>query len=133
MSSVLKRYCISVGFGLLLFILVIVNHGLFSAETLKDKIRILSDACTIPGTVLLMLGFLCMIANKGTFMALGYAFKNIARIIIPGAGLREKGTYYDYVSEQKEKKPMSFGFLTISGICFLAIAVVLIVVYYNIK
>lgn len=136
MSPVLKRYCISVGVGLFLFVLVIVNHGLFEAESTKDQIRILADAFTIPGTVILMFGFLMMVSNTGVFSGLGYAMKNIARIVIPGVGLRKQGTYYDYLKdkrEKREKNQVSFGFLFITGAAFLLIAVVLVVIYYNMK
>lgn len=135
MKVLLKRYLISVGIGLLLFALVIINHGFFSADSLKDKIRILADAFTIPGTVILMFGFLMMVSGTGVFNGLGYAMKNIARVFIPGAGLKNQGTYYDYVTKKKEergKNPTKFGFLIITGIAFLLVAVILILIYYQI-
>ena len=95
-----------------------------------EKLRLLGDAFTIPGVILIMVGFLVMVANGGFFNGISYAFSYAVRMLIPGAN-KDVGKYSDYVERRSKTPKMSFSFLFVVGGVFLAVAVVFVVLFYN--
>ena len=95
-----------------------------------EKLRLLSDALTIPGVILIMVGFLVMVANGGFFNGISYAFNYAVRMLIPGAS-KDVGKYKDYVERRSKAPKLGFSFLFVVGGVFLAVAIVLIILFYN--
>lgn len=106
-----------------------LNHG-FAEFSTADKLRVICDALTIPGTVLVLVGLLIWVTNQGTLYGLGYIAGNGLKALIPGKGLERTERYADYVSRKKEKKITGYGFLYISGGVTLALAMVFLALFY---
>jgi len=117
------------GGGLCLFCLS--NNGYYTAATQADKYRCLCDAFTIPGTVLLMLGLLCIIAGAGALDGIAYAVRSLKRAFIPFAGVKHE-RYGDYVKERRSKPRLKTGFLLVTGGAFMAAAILFMVLFYQI-
>ena len=94
--------------------------------------RILCDAFTIPGSILIMVGVLVMIANAGNFIGLGYAARHLKNMLIPFSHKKEE-PYYDYYErKRKEGKVKGYGFLFITGAFYMAIAMVFYALFYSV-
>ena len=102
----------------------------FSAMTTVEKYRTLCDGFTIPGLVLLCVGVLLWVAGDGFFYGLSYCLNVAWRALIPGARQKTE-RYYDYVTRKKEKKVTGYSFLFLCGGACMAIAVVFLVLFYQ--
>lgn len=126
----LLKYGITAAAGGLLAWLTLDLHGFSRALPRLDQYRLLCDAFTIPGVLLVMIGFLVMIANAGNFLALGYAVKHAVRMLIP-FGNKKDERYYDYYQRKREQgKVTGYGFLFVTGLLFMAVAMVFFVLFY---
>ncbi len=126
----LIKYGVSIGIGLLLAYGYIALRE-FSPAPLVEKYRMLCDAFTIPGVVLLMSGALMSVANAGALEGVGYVLSQGFGMLIPGKGLGTE-TYEEYIERKREKRVKGYGFLYISGALFLAVALVFIILFYSI-
>lgn len=126
----LLKYGITASIGLLMVTLTVDLHGYAAAENTQEKIRILADAFTIPGVVIILFGVLVMIANEGMFDGLTYVFSYAAKMLIPGMDKTHE-RYADYVTRKREKGPMKgFGFLFVVGGIFLAVSILFTVLFF---
>lgn len=115
--------------GFLTYLVVSLRD--FDDASVKERFLILADAFTIPGVILLCIGILVALSNKGIFLGFSYAIKYVYRMLVPGVS-KDHETYGDYVEQQREKgKASGFGFLFFTGLAFLLIAVVFIVLFYR--
>lgn len=129
--SFLLRYGITALIGGLLAFATVSLHGYSNALPKLQQYRILCDAFTIPGVILIMVGFLVMIANAGNFMGLAYAAKHALKMLIPFGNKRDE-RYYDYYQrKQAQGKVKGYGFIFITGIAFMAVAMVFFVLFYQ--
>ena len=128
----LVSYAVAILLGLGVAILVASNYGFGEAENAMVRYRILCDACTIPGVILLCSGILSWIAGQGSFDILAYAGRNILRIFHREA---QHVTYYDFVEERREKRAQKekghFLFLIFTGAAFLLVAVIFLLLFYK--
>ena len=101
------------------------------AEQLSERYRILSNAFTVPGVLLLMVGVLLYISTTGVFDTLGYALGRFARSLIPGAQYRDE-KFYDYKTRKNEKRAGGYSCLFIVGAAFTLVAIVFLILYHTI-
>lgn len=134
MSSKVKanliKYGVSIGIGLLLAYAYVALRD-FSSEPLVEKYRILCDAFTVPGVLLLMSGLLMSISNAGALDSLGYIVSQGFSMLVPGKGLG-KEKYADYVERKRKNRVKGYGFLYISALLFLAVTAVFMILFYSI-
>ncbi len=93
----------------------------------KDAARIchiLCDSFFSVGTVMSCAGLLIFSANEGTFDMLSYGVSSFLDIF-RAKSKKKYDTFYDYRESRAEKK-ISFGFLLICGLCFVAVSLVLL-------
>lgn len=102
----------------------------FDGAKLVDQYRMLSDAFTVPGILLLMFGCLIWISNLGALDGLAYAVSFAVRSLIPGGRYRDE-KYGDYVERKREKRVKGYGFLFISGSVTMAVAIVFMILFYS--
>jgi hypothetical protein len=102
----------------------------FENQSLMERYRILCDAFTMPGVLLVMFGFLLAISNDGFFIGLAYCADVTIKSLTPGGRLKIK-KYFDFVQERKGKKVMGFGFLFVVGGVCLAAAIVFMILFYR--
>ena len=101
----------------------------FAAASQMEKYRMLCDAFTIPGILLLSIGILIAIANEGAFNGIGYALSYLAKALTFRGGRQEK--YYDYVERKRERRATGYGFLFITGAGFMALALIFMILFYR--
>ncbi|MBP5151353.1 MAG: DUF3899 domain-containing protein [Lachnospiraceae bacterium] len=132
----LKRFIIAftVSFiaGIALFIFYLVSRD-FPVAELKENYRILADAATVPGLLFVMFGALVWAAGKGAVDGVSFAMSRALQALIPGARANADETYADYLERRREKRKKSLGysFLLLTGLGFMIVAVVFVVLFYN--
>lgn len=128
-TAFLLKYGITTLVGGLLTWLTLDLHGFSSTMPKLQQYRLLCDAFTIPGVILVMVGFLVMIANAGNFLGLGYAVKHAVKMLIP-FGNKKDERYYDYYQRKQQGKITGYGFIFITGLVFMAVAMVFFTLFY---
>lgn len=132
LKSILLKYGITALIGALMVFIVMRNYGYADAATQVDKVLILSNAFTIPGVILIMVGFLVMASNEGAFNGISYAMSYAVRMLIPGGGAAKQEKYGDYVMRRREKEKAKVGFIFLVGLVYLVVAIVFTVLFYQI-
>ena len=131
--KIILRYSITIAAAGLMSLLVLYLHSFWDATTLEQKYKILADAFTIPGVVLVMFAALIWVSSTGFFDGLTYAFTCFGGMLIPFFRKgKEHQTYYDYKMSMKDKKAKGYSFLFFVGILFVAISVVFIALFYSV-
>lgn len=126
----LIKYGLSIGIGLLMAYAYIALRD-FSSALLVEKYRMLCDAFTIPGIVLLMSGALMSVSNAGALEGVGYVLSQGFGMFIPGRGIGTE-SFADYLERKRSKRVKGYGFLYISAALFLAAALVFMILFYSI-
>lgn len=126
----LLKYGITSAVGILMVMATLDLHGYAEASSALERYRILADAFTIPGVVLMLCAVLVAVANEGAFEGISYALSYAVSMLIPGIH-RERERFEDYIERRREKgRTRDFGFLFFVGAVFFAIAVIFIVLFY---
>lgn len=132
MKTAVSKYLTTFIIGIVLVILVIALSDFSSAEDIHEKMRILSDGCTLAGVMIFLSGALVWISGQGVFYGIGYTMKHLFVSLVPGMGAMREERYYDYVTRRQEnRKNGSFAHLLTVGGFFLAAAVVFTVLFYK--
>ncbi len=101
----------------------------FWEQTLDAKFVTLCDCFTVPGVLMLCVGTLIAISNKGGLDSLSYVLGYAFRALIPGGrGRGEK--YGDYVLRKREHPVRGYGFLLISGALVMGLALIFLIAFY---
>lgn len=103
----------------------------FASQQLMDKYRILCDAFTIPGALMLLFACLLSLSGEGSLDGIGYCLSQAAKILTFRGTNTEK--YADYLERRQSKRIKGFGFLYVVGIAFLAVAVVFLVLFQSVR
>ena len=125
----IKYGCSAVVVGLIVWA-YLAGHPI-GAEKLHDQYRILCDAFTIPGILFLMIGCLVWASGQGALDGLGYVLSFATKSLIPGKR-KEVERYYDYVQRKREKRTKGYGFLLITGLVTLAVAMVFFALFFSV-
>ena len=126
----LIKYGVTVLLGAGLVWLTLELQGYAYLKSDMERYRLLSNAFTIPGSILLMLGLLVLISSTGAYDGLTYALRWLRMTLLPfGASKHER--YYDYVQRRRTRPKVHGGFLMVVGGAFLAVAVVFIFLFYR--
>lgn len=126
----LVKYGVAALFGAALAVLYVAVRD-YAGSSTADRYRMLCDAFTIPGVLLMLSAALCALSNAGSFTALGYAGRHLLDMLIPGPG-KGPERYGDYVERRREKKITGYGFLFHVGAAFFAVALVFFFLFYRV-
>ena len=128
--KILRKYFIATLCAAVFSSMILWLKEIGEAEILSDKFKILSDAFTVPGVLLIMIGALIWTSTQGIFDGLGYSFGRIGSMFIP---LYQKSfehlTYYDYKMSKNDKRIKGYSFLFYVGIGFFVIGILFFVLY----
>ena len=128
--KIFLRYSITTAVAGLVVLLVLSLHGYGEATLPVEKYKILADAFTIPGMLMILFAALLWVSSEGAFDGLGYAFRQFGSMIIPFFGRKYKHkTYYEYKTEKKDKRARGYSFLFFVGLAFMVVAVVFIILH----
>ena len=101
-----------------------------SEATQLDWYRILSDAFTLPGRLLVFSSILVWLSGEGALDGILYCGYALIRLIIPGKALEPMEKYGDFVERRREKKTTGYGYLIITGGISVAIGIVFLVLFH---
>ena len=114
----------------ILVVILFVSSSDFGAQTTVDKYKILCDAFTIPGLLMLMFAAMLSISNEGGLDGVSYLVKQGFRMLTFRGISQEK--YLDYVQHRRENRLTGYGFLYIVGAVFMAVALIFMALFYSI-
>ena len=137
MKSKTKRIIISYAVTILVgALLVWLYIGLrdYEGAALKERYKMIADALTIPGLLFVMFGLLVWASFQGAMDGLGYAFRNLISALIPGMRIQKQEGYKEYLEARREKRRESrgYGFLFFSGLLFMGLASIFVILYYRV-
>ena len=113
----------------ILVVILFVSSSDFGAQTTVDKYKILCDAFTIPGLLMLMFAAMLSISNEGGLDGISYLVKQGFRMLTFRGISQEK--YLDYVQHRRENRLTGYGFLYIVGAAFMVIALIFMALFYT--
>ncbi len=122
----LTGYAVCLLFGTAIFLIVCETNGYRTLTSEQEKARILCDAFTIPGIMLVLGSGLVFAANHGAFYGIGYGLRTVKDHLLPFLP-HEYVRYGDYIARKKEKKVTGYSFIFYTGLIFLVIAVILLI------
>lgn len=124
------KYIVASLCGAAVCLAVIFGKNILSAESVAQKIKILADAFTIAGLVLILSGLFVWIMRQGTFNGMGFAFRSLF-VALHDSEYRQshKESYSEY-KERKSKKDTPFLFLIITGVAFMIPAIIFTVLFF---
>ena len=114
----------------ILVVILFVSSSDFGAQTTVDKYKILCDAFTIPGLLMLMFAAMLSISNEGGLDGVSYLVKQGFRMLTFRGMSQEK--YLDFVQHRRENRLTGYGFLYIVGAAFMAVALIFLALFYSI-
>ena len=124
-------YLITAGVGISVTLLVALTRGGFTETDLQIQMQIWSDACFATGVFLTCGGLIVVASNGGVFDMFGYSMTLLLSVFLSSKVKRKYKTFYDYRESKKEKK-LSFSYVLIVGLCFIAFAGAFLIAYYNV-
>lgn len=132
--GVIARYFAAFMTGGFITWFILKANSFAEVEETAEKYRILSNAFTSPGVILIMVGILVWISTKGALDMYSYAMGGLFRRLIPGARLTnpaEKETFYDYTQKKNAKRAKGYAFLFVSGGIFTAVGIVFLILFHT--
>ncbi|MCM1440841.1 MAG: DUF3899 domain-containing protein [Roseburia sp.] len=133
MKEFLKKalpYIISAVIGIIIFVVIICTKKIWNAETSKVTVQILCDAFFVPGVCLAGVGLLIFASNGGVFDMLSYAVIRFFDLFKRDVRNKKYKDFYEY-REAKKGRKRGMAFMLIVGAVFVAISVILLIVWYN--
>ena len=130
----LIKYGVSISLSLLLaffYVYVRVDFADPGATALVEWYRIICDAFTIPGLILLMLGCLMSLSNTGAMDGLGYVVSIALKMLIPGGGLKME-RYKEYLDRRRANRVRGYGFLYLVGAGCMMVSLVFMALFYSV-
>ncbi len=125
------KYLAALGVGGLLVMFVLLGRGFFQSPALLEQYRILADAFTTAGVVLIMVGVLIWVSTTGLFDMITFALSKFGRALIPFSKKSDE-KYYDYVVRKREKRFSGYLFVFIVGALYMIPAIIFTVMFYSI-
>lgn len=130
---------IKYGISAALVLVLAYTFVAFRVESLSDLAllssvelyRMLCDAFTIPGLLFLMAGLLMTVSNAGALDGVGYVVGNALKMLIPGKAAKME-RYKEYLDRKRENRPKGYGFLYVVGGATMAVAMVFLLLFYQV-
>ena len=128
--NILLKYSVTALCAAAMVLFIIWLRDLDNAPNLAERYRVISDAFTVPGVRLVMIGALVWVSTEGFFDGLSYAFNRAGSMLIPffKKSLKHQN-YYDYKMSKQEKRAKGYSFLFFVGLAYLAVGVVFVFLY----
>ena len=125
----LTKYAVCFGVEAVIAFLVIWSRGFFT-DSAAVNLQIWADAFFVAGIMMTLFAGLLFVSSEGALIGIGFVLRNVVLSFIPmGRARHEK--YADY-RERKldEMKKRDNSSITVTGLFFLIIGVILTVIWY---
>ena len=123
----INKYLITLGIGFALALYIAYSKDVFAQTELSKIFHILTDSFTLPAVLFTGIGALAFVSNEGGFDALSYGLTSFFDLFRKEKRNKYK-TFYDYKVE-KAQKTISVNFILICGIIFMAIMLIMYLLY----
>ena len=128
-SSFIK-YAICVGIELVIAFLVIWSKGFFT-DRAAVNLQILSDAFFVSGILMTLFAGMLYVSSEGALVWIGFVLRNAILTFFP-MGRAKQERYADYRERKmREMKNNNDSCILITGLFFLAIGIVLTLIWYS--
>ena len=135
MSKRAKINLTKYGSAVLAVALLVVSYlqtNPIAGKPLVDQYRILSDAFSIPGLLLIFAGLLIWVSNAGALDAISYCLSTAITALIPGRRVLGFEKYGDYKERKSGKAIKGYGFLFVVGAAATAVSIVFVFLYESV-
>lgn len=122
------KYLITLFVGLLLAFFVALSKDIFDENNIKDVYHILCDSFFVSGIIMTGMGLLIFVSNEGIFDGLVYGVMSFINLFVPKQS-RKYSSFYDYKESKKNSRNTKVGFILISGLIILIIAIIMYLLY----
>ena len=131
--KILLKYSITVGCALFAAALILYRYEFFNAEAVAPaykmvveqyKMLALTNAFTVPGILLILVGSLLWVSTFGFFDGIGYAVGQVKSMFIPTFKKAKHENYYDYKKKKGDKRISGYSFVFFVGLAFFAVGIV---------
>lgn len=112
-----------------LSVMVYLGSRDFGSASLQDRYRLLCDAFTIPGLLMILSGALVWVSNEGAFHGVSYCVRLAVFALIPGRRKDGYEKFSDYVERKSQKRIGGYSFLFWSGLMTMGLALVFFMLY----
>lgn len=93
--------------------------------------RVLCDAFTVPGLLMLMFALLMSVSNEGALDGVGYVALNALKMLIPGGALKMEN-YKEYLERRRANRVKNYVTLYLTAAICLAISAIFLILFYTV-
>ena len=127
----LRRYAITAALGAVLVFVIVSVRGIFSENSVREVMRLLSDASFAVGVILSGVGLLFFVSNDGLFDMLSFSMMLLFSKFKRDVSDRKYKDFYEY-REAKKGRKRSFVYLLLVGLGYIALAAIFLFIYYKV-
>ncbi len=123
-------YIISAVVGIIIFIVIICVQTIWNADGTQEVMGLLSDAFFVPGVLLAGAGLIIFASNGGAFDMLAFAVIRFFDLFRRDVKNKKYKDFYEY-REAKKGNKRNMAFMLLTGLVFIALAGIFLIVYYQ--
>ena len=123
-------YIITAVVGIIMFIVIICIKKIWNEGETYEVMRMLSDACFVPGVLIAGMGLIVFASNGGVFDMLAYGMIRFFDLFKRDPRNKKYKDFYEYREAKKDRK-RGMAFMLIVGAVFILFAVIFLIVYYQ--
>ena len=125
-----KRYAITAGIGLVLFLLIFGLQNGFAEPDPGTKWRLICDGLFVPGALFIGVGLLAFVSRNGVFDMIRFGLMKVFSLMFTRRIRDDQPkTFYDYKLLKDQQEPGSFGHLLWVGLAFIFLAGIALAFY----
>jgi len=126
----LLKYGISIAVGAAITVAIMFSYGITGAETAAEVLKILADAFTFSGLLLILAAALVFVSNEGALDGIGYAGRHAIQMMIPVMN-KSMETFAEYKERKREKgRVKGYSFILFTGLGYFTLAIIFIALFY---
>ena len=110
--------------------IVLWSNDFGKAEGAWIRLKILADAFTVPGVLLMTAATLIWVASQGFFDGIGYAGRSVLRTVIPFLSMEDE-KFYDYKQRRADDRIRGYSYLFYVGAAFFVVSLGFLAAYYR--
>ena len=125
----LIKYAVCFGVEVLIAFLVIWSKGFFT-DSAAVNLQITADAFFVAGVLMSLFAGMLFVSGEGALIGIGFVLRNVVLAFIP-MGRTKHELYADYRARKlKEGKKQEDSSVLVTGLSFLAVGIILTVIWY---
>ena len=128
-QGLLKKYIVSFCIASVITLVVFWIKGFFT-ESLAVNVQILSDGFFVSGALFTLFAGMMFVSGEGALLGIGFVMRNVVQAFVPmGRKMHESYAQYRERKMSELKKPGD-NCILVTGLIFLAIGIILTVIWY---